>query len=174
MGKPKASSIDVPDPIEIINAQKEANRTDTITPFGQSVWQGNSQVTSFSPEMQAMADQMMGLASQGQQRVTPPAFLNDIGGAIAGRVGERYGLSGLDTSKPQSATQAPQPDQYAVPGPPPPAPPPQAPPMPPASGGLPPPGGRGMPGGGSPSIPNMPGHNQRMDDLFRALLHRQT
>lgn len=171
MGKPKASSIDVPDPIEIINAQKEANRTDTITPFGQSVWDGNSQITSFSPEMQDLVGKMLGLAGEGQQRYTPPAFLDSIGGAIAGRVGERYGLDGLNTSKPRSATRAPMPDQYTVPTGPPMQ--PSMPPPMPGSSGFPPSGGRGMLGGSSPTIPSMPGHNQPMDDLLRSILSRQ-
>lgn len=107
MGKPKASSIDVPDPLAIIEAEKNANRTDSVTPFGQTVWQGDQQVTSFSPQMQAIQDRMFGVANQGYDRIEPPSYVNDILGGIAGRVGERYGVTGMDTSKPQQSAQPP-------------------------------------------------------------------
>lgn len=107
MGKSE-QKVDVPDLNDIVRMEKELNRVDSITPFGQSVWDGNRQVTSLSPEMQGASDRMFALLEQGQQRIEPPPFMNDLFGAVAGRVGERYGLSGMDTSKPQASMQPPQ------------------------------------------------------------------
>ena len=108
MGGKSAPKVDVPSLDEIIRMEKELNRVDSVTPFGQSIWNGNRQETSFSPQMQAASDRMFETLGQGQQRFEPPAFMNDIFGAVANRVGERYGLSGMDTSKPPPSQQMPQ------------------------------------------------------------------
>lgn len=107
MGKPKPSNIDVPDPREIIEAQTEANRTDVTTPFGRSYWDGSNQITEFSPQMQGLADRTMSLAGQDAQRMPGMGHLGDIGAAIAGKVGERYGLdSGLGRFNAQRGAQS--------------------------------------------------------------------
>ena len=142
MGGKKAPNIDVPDPLAIIEAEKQANRTGTITPFGSSVWQGDNQVTEFSPQMQGLADRMISLAGQDGQRFQMPSFMNDIAGAMMGRVGERYGLD------PSQATTKPQ---QSAPMPSPVAPPPMPPPSP-----VPGPMPTQPPIGPDPNVPNMP------------------
>jgi len=117
MGKPKASKIDVPDPLEIIEAEKQANRTGVRTPFGSSRWEGDTQVTEFGPQMQAMQDRMFNLGMQDSQRMDMPDYMGDLGSAIAGRIGERYGLAGVaGADKPKTAQAPPKvPEQYAGP-----------------------------------------------------------
>lgn len=104
--KPKARDIDVPDPLAIIEAEKNANRTDAMTPFGSSRWQGDTQVTEFGPQMQQMSDRMFGLGMQDSQRIEPPEFLGDLGSAIASRVGDRYG--GVEKPPPSMPMPTPQ------------------------------------------------------------------
>lgn len=140
MGGKSAPKVDVPDPLAIIEAEKKANRTGLITPFGSSVWQGDNQVTEFSPQMQGLADRMIGLAGESGQRFEVPSFMNDIAGAMMGRVGERYGLD------PSRATQKPPPSAQMPSMPAPPAPSPAPTPMP----------YQPPPVGPSPNVPNMP------------------
>lgn len=103
-GKAKAPKIDVPDPFEIIRAETEANRFNTQGPFGSTRWNGSTQVTELSPEMQAMKDRVMGLGMQDSERFEMPSFVNDIAGGIMGNVGDRYGVS-----KPASPKDMPPP-----------------------------------------------------------------
>jgi len=105
MGKPKMKDFDIPDPLAIIEAEKQANRTDQVTPFGSTVWQGDQQITTLSPEMQAMSDRMFDLGMQDSQRVQQPAWLGDIVQGIGQNVGERYGVN--IGNKPKQATAPP-------------------------------------------------------------------
>lgn len=173
MGKPKASSIDVPDPLEIINAEKEANRFDTSGPFGDTSWQGNRQTTSLSPEMQALQSKMFGQAMQGSQMFEMPDFVQQIAGGVANRAGDIYGVS-----KPQPGSAPPP--MPSMPAPPPPSqapspmpyqPPPVGPdpngpnmrePMPGPMPGSPP------PGIGGPGMGVDPNQDQQMRNLLRA------
>ena len=105
MGGKSERRVDVPDPQEIINAEMRANRVNTSGPFGSVNWQGNTQVTNLSPEMEALQQRMMGLAMQDSERVEMPSFINDIASGVMGRIGERYGAG----DKPQPQQQMPQP-----------------------------------------------------------------
>ena len=109
-GKPKARDIHVPDPIAIIQADKDANRTDQFTPFGQTVWNGDTQTTGLSPQMQAMSDRMFSLGMQDSQRAPMPDFLKDIAGGVMRNVGERYGVN-----KQEGAQGMPQPQEFTQP-----------------------------------------------------------
>lgn len=92
-GKAKTPRIDVPDPREIMEAEARYNRVGTRNPFGSVRWEGNTQVTELSPQMQAMTDRMFDLNSRDSQRFELPEFLSTIAGGIMGRVGDRYGVS---------------------------------------------------------------------------------
>lgn len=105
MGKPKPSKIDTPDPREIMQAEAEYNRVNTAGPFGSVTWDGNTQRTELSPEMDALRQRMMGLAMQDSERVETPDFLRDIAGGIMSNVGQRYGVG----SKPGGPMPQPSP-----------------------------------------------------------------
>lgn len=107
MGKPKPKSIETPDPREIMAAEAEYNRVNTSGPFGNVTWDGNTQRTELSPEMQALQGRMFDLAMQDSQRVEVPDFLNTIGGGIMSNIGERYGVG----SKPGGSSPLPPPSQ---------------------------------------------------------------
>jgi hypothetical protein len=94
--------------MEIIRAQTQANRFNTSGPFGSTQWQGNTQVTNLSPEMEALQSQMFNLAGQSPQQVETPDFLRDIAGGMMSNVGQRYGV-GAKPGQPQS-----QPDPAGV------------------------------------------------------------
>lgn len=55
-------------PVDIINADAQANRTDTNTPFGSSSWTNNggkwTQNVSLSPELQQVFQGALGMAGQ--------------------------------------------------------------------------------------------------------------
>jgi hypothetical protein len=91
--------------MEIIRAQTQANRFNTSGPFGSTQWQGNNQVTSLSPEMEALQGQMFDLAGQSPQQVEVPDFLREIAGGMMSNVGERYGVG----SKPGMQQSMPDP-----------------------------------------------------------------
>lgn len=105
MGK-KAPKVDVPDPMEIIRAEQQANRFNTSGPFGSTQWQGNMQVTNLSPEMQAMQDRMFQLGMQDSERVELPSYITDIASGVMGRIGQRYGAP----EKPAPSQQIPPPN----------------------------------------------------------------
>jgi hypothetical protein len=114
MGGKSAPSVDVPDPLEIIRE----GRTNSVGPFGSSTWNGRTQTTTLSPQMQGAFDQLMQVSQRPMERVELPDYLGDIGAGVASRVGSRYGVG----EKPPPSAAPPAPDL------PPPAPPPSAPP----------------------------------------------
>lgn len=101
-GKPK--KIDVPDPQDIINAEREANRVGVTNPFGSVRWEGNTQVTEFSPELQGLSERMFRLAGQDAQRAPDLGFLAPLLQGAAGNLGERYGIEG-GSIKPQGGQE---------------------------------------------------------------------
>lgn len=103
MGKPKPKDIDVPDPRDIMRTEAEYNRVNTSGPFGEVSWDGNTQRTELSPQMQQLQDRMFGLAMQDSQQVETPDFLRDIAGGIMSNVGQRYGVGskpGVEQTQP--------------------------------------------------------------------------
>lgn len=109
MGGKSRPRVEVPDPQEIIRAEMEANRFNTSGPFGSTQWQGNTQVTNLSPEMQAGVDRLFDLAGRDAQRIETPDFLNTLAGGMMSRVGEQYGVGG----KPGATQNIPQPGRGA-------------------------------------------------------------
>ena len=96
------------DPAEAIRAQAEANRVDLNSPFGgqryaqgaDGRWSLNSYL---SPEMQGLADQMIGRAGQGPQQFGIPGY-DQLMGDVMSRVssgfqgsGQMQGAGGLGT-----------------------------------------------------------------------------
>lgn len=102
-----------PDPTQIMNEEARLNRVNVSTPYGGQQWSmdddGKATLTSsFSPEMQALFNQQLGIATSApdQFNYSPsPVFME-----LAKHIG---GKSGFDTSKigakpqTQSAPQAP-------------------------------------------------------------------
>lgn len=111
--KRKPQRIEAPDPQQIIDAEMRANRVNTSGPFGSVRWNGNTQETTLSPGMQAMADRMMNLGMQDSQRIEMPSFLNDIAGGVMSNIGNRYGVGG----KPDQPQAMPPPQQFQPPTP---------------------------------------------------------
>lgn len=97
MKKPKAPK--APDPKEIIAAQAQANRVNVNTPFGSQTYgtgaDGRTELnTSYSPEMQALAQRAMSLAGKDSTRYQMPPGMENIMGGIMNKVGGRYGQGG--------------------------------------------------------------------------------
>jgi len=62
MGKKSPEVAEAPDPKEVINAQAEANRINQKNPFFNVKWNGATQNYSYSPELEGIFNQMVGLA----------------------------------------------------------------------------------------------------------------
>lgn len=81
----------------LIDQQARANRVNVQTPFGAQNYQTNPDgtqtlVTTLGPQGQQLVDRSMGLAMQDSQQMQVPQQINDIAGALAGRVGGRLGV----------------------------------------------------------------------------------
>lgn len=102
-----------PDPEELYRLNNLTNRVNQQTPFGSTGWSEDAegratQTTSLSPQMQAALDRAFALSGQPMERAERfdlDPYLSQIGAGIAGRVGDRYGVS--SPSKPQQQTPPP-------------------------------------------------------------------
>lgn len=117
------------DPVEAIRAQAEANRVNLSSPFGGQRYSqgpdGQWTLESYlSPELQGIADQMMGRISQGPQQFGIPGYdqlmgnvMQQVGGHFQG--GDRRGLgsmgSGIGSPKPMGGQSMPVPQMGAQP-----------------------------------------------------------
>lgn len=96
MGSPKPPK--PTDPQQIIDTQRGL-RTNTASPFGEQTWGTgpdgrDTLTTSYSPEMQGLADRAIRLAGQDSQRFENPAWMTNMENQIANRAGERYTAPG--------------------------------------------------------------------------------
>lgn len=96
MKKPKPPP--APNPAEIIRAQSQANRVNINTPFGSQQYETGpdgrtSFNTTYSPEMQQLAAQMIQRAGTPSQQYQAPPGSEMILGGIMDKVGKRYGHS---------------------------------------------------------------------------------
>jgi hypothetical protein len=104
----------------LLQVQDKYNRVGVETPFGAQNYRTNPDgtrtlVTTLGPQGQQLVDRSMGLAMTDSQQMQVPQQMNDIAGALAGRVGNRFGmqtggpmqLSGGQAQKPPQGQQPP-------------------------------------------------------------------
>jgi hypothetical protein len=116
MGKSTPRPPPTPNPQAIINADTQANRVGQVNPFGSATYQsgpgGTNVVTQLGPQMSGLVNRQFDLANTDSQRLGMPQGMGDIGSAIMGRVGQRYGVpsgGGGGGGKPGMAMQPPAP-----------------------------------------------------------------
>lgn len=112
-GKPPAA----PDPRTILALQNQYNRSNSVGPFGSQSWSSSGPgghetlTTSLSPQMQQAMDRAFSAASTPYQKEYIPQGLDQLTSGILGKVGQRYGVSGMDTNlqhqKPQGGSPMP-------------------------------------------------------------------
>jgi len=112
MGKKQAKQPTPPDPGYIINLQSGENRNNTYSPYGSTEWVTGpdgrpSQETTLNPALQQVSDSAFGNALTPLQRQQMPAAFENLGAALAAKIGNHYGLSG------SSLTGAPKKPQFA-------------------------------------------------------------
>lgn len=96
-----ATQAKLPTPGELgplLELQSKYNRVGVSTPFGAQNYSRNPDGsynlnTTVSPGMQAMIDRVGGLAMTDSARMQGSPQVDAISGALAGRVGDRLGLS---------------------------------------------------------------------------------
>ena len=71
------SKVEAPDPMQMIELQKQFNRPNVVGPYGKSVWQGNNLVTKLSPQEQAIMQNRQGIQQQ----------MGQVGQQLAGQLG---------------------------------------------------------------------------------------
>lgn len=104
----------------LLDLQAQYNRVNVETPFGSQNYRTNQDgsktlVTSLGPQGQQLVDRSMNLAMADSEQMHVPQQMNDIAGALAGRVGNRFGLqtggpmqlSGGQAQKPPQGQQPP-------------------------------------------------------------------
>jgi hypothetical protein len=104
----------------LLDLQSQYNRVNVETPFGSQNYRTNQDgsrtlVTSLGRQGQQLVDRSMGLAMADSEQMRVPQQMNDIAGALAGRVGNRFGLqtggpmqlSGGQAQKPPQGQQPP-------------------------------------------------------------------
>lgn len=109
----------------LIELQAQYNRVGTETPFGAQNYRRNpdgtfSMVTDIGPEGRALVGRAVGLGMTDSSRMQVPAHLNALAGALAGRIGQRFGMQGpqgFSLSSPAAQAQAKQAAPQAPPRP---------------------------------------------------------
>lgn len=92
LGKKSPKAPAAPDITEMINAQAQANRVNTVNPYGSQTFtqgadgQWNSNV-QFSPEMQKLFDKQLGMVNQEPQQYEG----QQMGDALRARIQQRLG-----------------------------------------------------------------------------------
>jgi len=97
MPKPKAPQVNF-NPREVIEAENLANRINTTNPFGSSTFGvgpdgRQTQTIEANPLLQQLIDRSLSLAGEDSQRFQVPTAFNEIGNALAGKVGDRLGIN---------------------------------------------------------------------------------
>lgn len=113
--KKKPRTPDMPDPRELIELQAEYNRVNVDTPFGSQTYvpgpDGSTTLrTDIGPLGQALVGRgvSLGMTDSARQNVDPR--MNELAGALLGRVGDRFGmnLGGALQLSPDAAMPQPQ------------------------------------------------------------------
>lgn len=120
-GKPPPA----PDPTKIIELENKYNRTNTINPFGTSMWSTDANghetnTTTAAPRTQGAIDRAYSAAETPYQKEYVPQGMDQLTSAILGKVGNRYGLGGqgqpaMNTNLKQQG-QSPPPMGFQQPG----------------------------------------------------------
>ena len=94
--KANASGRNIPqiNPQQLIQQDLQANRMDTVTPFGSQRYTTGpdgrtTYTTELSPQMQAAQDRMFALAAKGSQKWNAPEKFGSIMQALINRNSER-------------------------------------------------------------------------------------
>ena len=100
-GKPPPA----PDPQLLMELQNKYNRYNQSNPFGTSSWSTDANghetlTTTPNSQMQAVIDRTFKLAGTPSQQMYVPQGMDQLAGAIMGRVGARYGLGGGNANNP--------------------------------------------------------------------------
>lgn len=107
-----------PDPTQQIELEAKLNRIGQDTPFGSTNFVRNpdgsfNQVQTLSPELQQAFQNAAGIAGKPQQGVEADPRLASLAGALADRVGQRFGID--PTGQPLSFKPAGEPQQFPQP-----------------------------------------------------------
>lgn len=95
--KKKPDMPDMPDPLELIRLQSEVNRVNVDTPFGSQNYvagpNGSTTLrTDIGPMGQALVGRGVGLGMTDSARHNVDPRMNELAGALLGRVGSRFGM----------------------------------------------------------------------------------
>lgn len=117
--KPKSQKM--PDPRELIALQAQMNRVNVDTPFGSQTYgdgpNGSTTLrTDIGPEGQALVGRGVGLGMTDSNRFSIDPRMNELAGALLGKVGNRFGMdlggslnlspqANMPQSKPQAQAQ---------------------------------------------------------------------
>lgn len=115
-GKPPPA----PDPTKIIDLENKYNRTNSVNPFGTSMWSTDANghetnTVTAAPRTQSAIDRAYSAAETPYQKEYVPQGMDQLTSAILGKVGNRYGLGGqgqpaLNTNMKQQGQGAPPPN----------------------------------------------------------------
>lgn len=87
----------MPDPRELIELQAETNRVNVDTPFGSQTYvpgpNGSTTLkTDIGPLGQELVNRGVSLGMTDSNRMTVDPRMNDLAGALLGKVGQRFGM----------------------------------------------------------------------------------
>jgi len=150
--KKRPKTTPMPDPKELIALQAEYNRVNVDTPFGSQTYvpgpNGTTTLkTDIGPLGQQLVDRGVSLGMTDSNRMTVDPRMNELAGALLGKVGDRFGMNLGGSLQLAPTPNMPQPSSKPQPQPQPP--PTGVPPI------MPPPQGGGAGGAFTPSF-NIP------------------